>query len=96
MSGTPLGHGSSDRELTDVEKLKIAAVRTHLFVAADTREVFAERLSRLRNVYQMLAAERRLGAPELARFVTEYNNVRSALAASLYPGREHVPPEIRA
>jgi len=48
MSGTPLGHGSSDRELTDVEKLKIAAVRTHLFVAADTREVFAERLSRLR------------------------------------------------
>lgn len=85
------------RQLSDVEKLRIAAMRTHLSVAADTREMFSERLSRLRNAYIMLAARRQLlELPEYATFVTLYNDVRSKLAASLHPGRELVPPRIRA
>ena len=97
MSGTPLDHGSSDREFTDTENLKIAAVRTH-FLLRQTRGRCLRSGSRDCGApYQILAARsQELGSSELARFVEEYNNVRSALAASLYPGREHVPPEIRA
>ena len=86
------------RELTDAEKMRIAAVRTHLAVAGDLGQVFPERLSRLRNAYQILAARRgeESQTPELERFVPDYNNARSALATSRYPGREHVPPAIRA
>ena len=57
-------------ELPDVYKLRIAAVRTHLLVAADIWQVFPERISRLKNVYQILAARRgEPQSPELARFM---------------------------
>ena len=90
-------NGPDGQEFSDVYKLRIAAVRTHLAVAADTRQVFSERLMRLRGAYQILAARRgETESPELAGFVVDYNKVRSAFATSLYPGRERVPPSIRA
>ena len=89
-------HGSVGQEFTDVDKLRIAAVRTHLAVAADTWQVFPERISRLRNAYQILAARRgESRMPELTQFVADYNDAHSILATSLYPGREHLPPTIR-
>lgn len=82
---------------SDIEKIRIAALRTHLYVAANTKEMFSERLSQLRNAYLILAAGReQLEAPEFRSLTVQYNNVRLVLDRSLHPGRQFVPPEIRA